>query len=125
VGRGSAFADIDGDGDLDILLTAVGGQPRLLRNDQKSGHRWLRFELTGTRVNRDAIGAWVEVQVGEQRIRRQIMPTRSYLSQSELPVTIGLGPATHVDAAQVVWPDGSIQPLSIDRLDTVVRIAQP
>ena len=60
VGRGAAYADIDGDGDLDVLITATGQPPRLLRNDQQLGHHWLRFKLTGTKSNRDAIGAWVD-----------------------------------------------------------------
>ena len=78
VGRGSAFADIDGDGDLDVVLTQIGGPPLLLRNDQQLGHHWLRFKLVGTKANRDAIGAWVKVRVGGQT-SRQVMPTRSYL----------------------------------------------
>jgi hypothetical protein len=124
VGRGAAFADIDGDGDQDVLLTAVGGAPRLLRNDQQLGHHWLRFELAGTKANRDAIGAWIEIQSGDQLLRRQVMPTRSYLSQCELPVTIGLGKAAGVDGARVIWPDGSSQSIPIDRLDTIVRVTQ-
>jgi hypothetical protein len=59
----------------------------LLRNDQRFGHHWLRLKLVGTRSNRDAIGAWIKVRVGGQTLSRQVMPTRSYLSQSELPVT--------------------------------------
>ena len=58
-----SFADIDGDGDLDILLTAIGSSPRLLRNDQQLNHHWLRVKLIGTQSNRDAIGAWIEVQM--------------------------------------------------------------
>jgi hypothetical protein len=92
VGRGSAFADIDGDGDLDVVLTQAGGPALLLRNDQQLNHNWLRLVLQGSTANRDAVGAWIRVRTGERTLWRQVMPTRGYLSQSELPVTIGLGP---------------------------------
>ncbi len=124
VGRGAAFADIDGDGDLDVLLMGVGSAPRLLRNDQELDHHWLRFQLTGTQSNRDAIGAWVELVVGEQTLRRQVMPTRSYLSQSELPVTIGIGKATSIDRARVIWPGGNVETLELSELDRVVEVVQ-
>jgi hypothetical protein len=122
VGRGSAFADIDGDGDLDVVLTQVGGPPVLLRNDQNLHHHWIRLKLVGTKSNRDAIGAWIKVRVGGHTLSRQVMPTRSYLSQSELPVTIGLGDATAVDSVEILWPSGltqKINPPAIDRLTVV------
>src|SRR5205823_1105446 len=123
VGRGSAYADIDGDGDLDVVLTQVGGPPLLLRNDQQLQHHWLRFKLVGTRHNHDAIGAWIKVRVNGQTLSRQVMPTRSYLSQSELPVTIGLGNSDKIESVEVVWPGGATQPVTaeIDRLVTVTE----
>jgi hypothetical protein len=106
VGRGAAYADIDDDGDLDVLLTAVGDRPRLLRNDQKLGHHWLRVKLAGGGKNPDAIGAVVEVIQDNSIQRRIISPTRSYLSQCELPATFGLGGSTTVKRLVVHWPSG-------------------
>ena len=131
VGRGSSYADIDGDGDLDVLLLQTGDRPLLLRNDQDTGHRWLRFLLQGdgVRVNRDAIGAWVEVEqqtaAGPVVQRRRVMPTRSYQSQVEPVVTIGLGASASVDElerVEVLWPDGARQAVDVDGLDRVVEV---
>ena len=125
VGRGSAFADIDGDGDLDVVLTQIGGPPLLLRNDQALNHHWLGLKLLGTKNNRDAIGAWVKIRVNGHILARQVMPTRSYLSQSELPVTIGLGEAKEIGEVEVVWPGGAIQKvrgLVLDQLNRVEEV---
>ena len=124
VGRGSAFADIDGDGDPDWVITQVGGAPLLLRNDQELRHHWLRLKLVGTQSNRDAIGAWIKVRLGERTLWRQVMPTRGYLSQSELPVTIGLGPAARPDAVEVVWPGGKTQRVEGVKVDQATVITE-
>ena len=125
VGRGSAFADLDQDGDEDVVLTQVGGPPLLLRNDQQLGHHWLRFKLKGARGNQEAIGAWIRVRVQGRTLARQVMPTRSYLSQSELPVTVGLGPATTWDEVEVEWPGGRRQKVEGAKLDGVTVIEEP
>ena len=124
VGRGSAFADIDGDGDLDVVLTQSGGTALLLRNDQVLHHHWLRVKLTGTAANRDAIGAWVKLKAGGRTQWRQVMPTRSYLSQSELPVTFGLGAAASVDSLEIIWPGGKIHQVPPPAPDQMIVVEQ-
>lgn len=125
VGRGAAFADIDGDGDQDFVITASGREPRLLRNDQELGHHWIRFKLQGTKTNRDAIGTWVTITLPDGRtLSQQVMPTRSYLSQVELPVTFGLGEATEIQKAEIRWPGGSVQVLEGLEVDRIYNITQ-
>jgi hypothetical protein len=109
VGRGAAYADIDGDGDLDVVLTQASGPPHLLRNDWPGPSRYVRVKLVGSADNRDAIGAWIEAEIGGRRLRRQVMPTRGYLSQSELPVTFGLAGHAPPASLRVLWPNGTEQ----------------
>ncbi len=126
VGRGIAFADIDADGDLDVLITQNGRRPALLRNDQRLDHHWLRLELIGEAPNTDAIGARVELSAGGVTRVRELRPTRGYLSQVERPVTFGLGaladPATV--SLRIRWPDGSEQTVKPQALDTTLTIRQ-
>ena len=121
VGRGAAYADADGDGDLDVVITANGGAPRLLRNDTAAGGL-LRVRLVGTATNRDGVGARVEATAGGQTRWRRVRTGSSYASQSELPVTFGLGAARRVDAVRVVWPGGRVDevgPVEANRLITI------
>ncbi|MBM80947.1 MAG: RNA-binding protein [Planctomycetaceae bacterium] len=124
VGRGAGYADIDSDGDIDVLITASGQAPRLLRNDQQVGHHWLRLKLNGSKSNRDAIGARVELKAGGTTQRRQVMPTKSYLSQSELAVTFGLGQHDKVDKLTITWPDGSKQDVTVEKVDQALVVEQ-
>ena len=106
VARGAAYADIDGDGDLDLAITQAGGPAVLLRNEQVLGNHWLRLTLRGRSPNVHAIGAHAIVEVSGTRHYRTVMPSRSYLSQVEPTLTFGLGAANRVDAVTVIWPDG-------------------
>jgi len=125
VGRGSAYADLDADGDLDVLISANGQAPRLLRNDQALGHHWLRLHLVGTTCNRDAIGARVELHAGDRVLRRRVMPTRGYLSQSEPTITFGLGAARAVERVTIRWPDGRVQEIDALPVDQTHVVRQP
>lgn len=124
VGRGASYADIDADGDLDVIMTNNAGQALLLRNDQALSHHWLRVKLEGTSVNKDAIGSWVELHTQDQIQRRQVMPTRSYLSQVELPITFGLDKTDRIKQLKIIWSDGTIQTLIPDKIDTLLVIKQ-
>jgi hypothetical protein len=106
VGRGCAYADIDGDGDLDVVLTANGGPARLLRNDGATGNHWIRLVLEGDgrTSNRSAIGARVTLEAGGVVYHREVTSGRGYLSQSELPLTFGLAKHPKVDRVTIRWP---------------------
>ena len=106
VGRGAAFGDFDNDGDLDVLITTNHGPAYLYRNDQFGGNRSIRFRLVGTKSNRDAIGAVVQVHSGGETSSRMVKSGSSYLSQSELPVTFGLGKRDIVERVVISWPSG-------------------
>ncbi len=128
VGRGCAYADIDGNGDLDVVLTENGGRVRLLRNEGGSQHHWIRLVLEGDgqRSNKSAIGARVLLEAGGNTQRRELASARGYLSQSELPVTFGLGKTAKVDRVTIYWPgrNGGKQELTNLAVDQVHHIRQ-
>jgi hypothetical protein len=106
VARGAAYGDYDNDGDLDVLITTNNGPAYLYRNDLDNGNRSVRLRLTGTRSNRDAIGAVVKFEASGLAGSRTVKSATGYLSQSELPLTIGLGRRDILQRATVYWPSG-------------------
>jgi len=109
VARGAAYSDYDLDGDLDIIVTTNNGPARLFRNDGGNRNNVLRVHTVGTASNRDGIGARVEVTVrGGAKLWQIVKTGSSYASQSELPLTFGLGAATGVDGVRVAWPSGRV-----------------
>jgi hypothetical protein len=109
VGRGLAVADFDRDGDLDLLLTTNNGPAYLYRNDQSAGKHSIRLHLVGTKSNRDAIGATVRLYSNGQIQSRQVRSGSSYLSQSELPLTFGVGKQDEIEKIVVDWPSGKTE----------------
>jgi enediyne biosynthesis protein E4 len=111
VARGAAYADIDNDGALDILVSTNGGRAYLFHNEGTTNHS-LRIKLVGTRSNRDGIGAVVRVGNAKDQQWQMLRSGSSYLSQSELVLTFGLGSYTKVDSLEVQWPSGQVDKLS-------------
>ncbi len=124
VGRGAAYADIDADGDLDLLITQNGRHAKLFRNDQQTGNHWLRLKLVGKGNNRDAFGALVELTTAGTTQTRWVMPSRSFMSQMELPLTFGLGTADRVERLKIIWPDGMQKDVVVNRIDRLLVINQ-
>lgn len=125
VGRGAAYADLEGDGDLDLLVTQCGDSPLLLRNEQALGHGWLCVRLRGPQGNPDGYGARVEVRAGGVRQQRWIWPTRSYLSQVEPRAWFGLGAAREAESVTVVWADGAQSTVVAPAPGGLLTVAHP
>ena len=124
VGRGAAYGDIDGDGDLDIGVVDNNGTFLLLRNDGGNQNNWIRLKLVGTKSNRDAIGALVSVTTGGLKQRRYVRSGGSFLSESERVLTFGLGSATTIDSVDIHWPSGAVEKLSQLRINTTSTIIE-
>lgn len=121
VGRGLAQADIDLDGDQDVIFTTNGGRPLLLRNDGGNRNNAIRVILQGSKSNRSGIGATIWAEAGGESVRRRCQSGSSYLSQSELPVMLGLGPQNQ---AQIVirWPSGKLMQLGTVAAGQIITV---
>jgi enediyne biosynthesis protein E4 len=111
VARAAAYGDIDNDGFLDILVTTNAGPAYLFHNEGGSNHS-LRLKLVGTKSNRDGIGAVVRVTSGTAIQSKMLRSGSSYLAQSELVLTFGLGANTKADNIEIQWPSGQVDTLS-------------
>ncbi len=108
VGRGVAYGDLDNDGDIDLVVSHKDAAPAVLRNDTKTSNHWIRLWLSGTRSNRDAVGARVEVEAAGRTIVRQQKGGSSLGSSHDPRLLIGIGEAKSVDRVTIRWPSGQI-----------------
>jgi len=123
VARGAAYADIDNDGFLDVLITTNAGPAVLFRNEGGANHS-LRLKLVGTKSNRDGIGTVVRVTSGSDKQSKMLRSGSSYLSQSELVLTFGLGAQTKADSIEIQWPSGQVDTLLNVRSGQTVTVEE-
>ncbi|MXY99829.1 CRTAC1 family protein [Candidatus Poribacteria bacterium] len=124
VSRGSAFGDIDNDGDMDIVVSNLKDTPTVLRNDGGNASQWLQVKLIGTHCNRDAIGARVVLVSGDVTQTREVKSGSGYLSQNGLRLHFGLGNATRVETLTVRWVCGKVQTLQDIETNRVLVISE-
>jgi hypothetical protein len=125
VARGIAVADIDGDGDDDIIIVQNNGPAIVLRNDQHSGLPWLRLRLIATRSQRDAGGARVEVHTPRRVLTRTVAPAMGFMAQSDSVLTFGLGEDTRVRKIVIQWPSGQRQELRPTAINQTLVVREP
>jgi enediyne biosynthesis protein E4 len=107
--RGAAFGDYDNDGDVDVLIVNLSDRPTLLRNDAAATPHWITIRLIGTKSNRDAIGARVQVRSGGRSQIAEVRSGGSYLSHNDMRAHFGLGAGATVDAVEIRWPSGLVE----------------
>jgi enediyne biosynthesis protein E4 len=125
VARGAAYADIDHDGDLDVLITTNHGPAYLYRNDSPEKNNWISLRLSGAgKSNRSALGAVVRVQSAQGRQWQAVHSGSSYCSQSDLALTFGLGKDTMISTIEIEWPSGNKQKLANVKANQLLNITE-
>jgi enediyne biosynthesis protein E4 len=123
--RGAAFGDIDNDGVMEVIINNQGEAPSLLKQKQSPPGHWVILQLVGTRSNRSAIGAHVKLRADGHTQTGEVRSGGSYLSQSDLRLHFGIGPATSIDQLEIAWPSGARQVLKNQQCERVLTITEP
>lgn len=123
--RGAAFGDYDNDGRVEVLINNQNEPPSLLHATSPTANHWVSLKLTGTRSNRSGIGARVIVRTKNQSQIDEVRSGGGYLSQNDLRLHFGLGPATRIDEIEIRWPGGVTQIVQNIAVDRVVTITEP
>jgi enediyne biosynthesis protein E4 len=125
--RGTARADLDGDGRLDIVINNIDSSPVVLKNVAAGSGHWLDLRLIGDvakKSPRDAIGAIVYVTTGKLRQRQDVISGTSYASQNDMTLHFGLGAATAIDRLEIKWPDGTAETVTAPGVDRKLTITE-
>jgi hypothetical protein len=123
--RGSAVGDFNGDGRLDVVVTAIGAPAEIWMNQSPGANHWLELKLEGTKSNRDAIGARVKVVTPNKTQFNHVTTTCGYASSSAGPMHFGLGADAFVDLVEIRWPSGQVQQLKSVTPDRIVKVKEP
>ena len=123
--RGSAVADYDNDGRMDVLVTTMGDRPFLLHNRDRTANHWLTLDLVGTKSNRDGFGATVTVSAGANQYFAEARCACGFLMQSDRRLHFGLGQATKVDRITIHWPSHTLQELTDLKTDQILKVVEP
>ena len=124
VGRGSATADFDNDGRMDVLVVDYEGSPLLFENRSQTANHWLKFDLRGAAPNAFAYGARIAACAQDQLWVGQVSPASSYLSSSDPRIHFGLGELTALETITIRWPSGRVEELHDVPADQIVRMVE-
>ena len=122
--RGLAVADFDNDGNVDVIVSDLDGEPMLLHNQGLPGKHWVSFELAGTKSNRLALGARLKLVAGGMTQTEEVRSGGSYLSNHDFRVHFGLNDATKIDSLEIRWPSGKVETIKDLKADQFYAVLE-